>query len=349
MKLYRPYQMPLVSSSELNELDIESEYFGLLRIASLIIQGAHPTIPGVSGTEADNYPFYGFGTNTPTILDPSDSTLTLNDTWSDLLQERVDVLLHQLNISFNELMQLLTTDHLNKQYLNGSSEWVRPIKIVNKSGTSADTCRLNELELEYTTPSYTYSFLTFLDRLHRHVRFCKSTGISIYQLDSAIRYLGAVTITDSNYLDLLKLFRISKELSLSIDQIAAWFDGNTIDTYDLYRTYDCKGEEKVKSVYDQLFRNKAVLNPVDESFDDPLNFTSPAVHYEDHFSVLMAAFKLSENDIILVLDSLSVSTSATITLLGLGKIHAISSLVHTSNISVDQFIRICAFWKSILP
>lgn len=325
MQLFRPVDsFGASNNTDISPLNREIEFHNLIPETVDIISNS---------LSVQLHEYYGILGATFDIVDPYDTSALIQFTsvgYKGQFNENLHILIQQLKISYTQLLQLLTTEHLNPIPGVANPGTQRPISIVAKTGKPDDTCIITELELKFNNPTWE---AIFYDRLHRHVRLHKLTGWSIYDIDKAIRYVSLAagdSITSSNVIKILKLFRWSKELGFSIDEIQSGW--NDLDIYDKYRDYDCKGEHYIPPVYDILFKNKAVINPTDINFVDPNNLSTP---YIDSKATIMAAFKIDDTEFQEMILTLGLSTPMTLT--GLAHLHILAKLCNYYKITFSQF------------
>ncbi len=257
MNSFRPATFNVSNSNEgINTYTRAAAYLGLDATAADIISGS---------TSYADLDFYG-----PNLAD-------LNS-----LNEDLESLLKRTSLEYTEFLQIMVTDYLNPMVPGATAPDNRRFAITNKAGFPDDTCALQELRLECRPANgEQVADLTkvFFKHLHRFIRLYKATKWSIYQLDIVLRSIGLnnLYVKDTNtntYVDRLNKTVFTtiagiKEVSDLFGQTpehicTLWSD---LDTY----TYIDFVKEQVltPSVYDRLFRNKSLLNPLDPNFDNP--------------------------------------------------------------------------------
>lgn len=202
-----------------------------------------------------------------------------NQTALNGLSTDLVTLLKRTSLEYTEFLQLLVTDYLNPKKANTNQ---RRFLITAKPGFPADTCSLEELQLECAPDTGEASaalFTVFFKHLHRIVRLIRGTQWSAYQLDIVLRSLGLTNLyvkdTNTNtYVD-----RLNKSVFTTIAWIKELSDifGKTPEhicilwsKMDTHAYIDFKNNQVLApSVYDSFFKNKSLLSPLDLNFDNP--------------------------------------------------------------------------------
>lgn len=333
LRLFKPHSATYDSNilnyvTEYNELN---EYLGISRKEADIICK--------QDTQSSNvYKYYGFSTISPSMISPSDTSVDLSGNWLDLLSGEVtdggiDVLIHQLKISYKELLQLLTTDFLNPK-VSGQ----RLVVLENKPGFHVDTCVLKELRLVFDV---SVDKTLFYDKMHRFVRLQRAAGISIYELDvvlmSVLDVASATDIDYDVYKMLVKAIRFSNTLKIQPEKMATWW--SDMSTHH-YLNYGSERQDEIPSLYDRLFRSKSVKNPPDPAFD---NSTSITGSYTEHASAIIAACGIKEEELQLLLTyySPTLTPSATVDVAGLSLIFREAIVAQALGLRIEDYIRFC--------
>lgn len=287
---------------------------------------------------ADIAPYYGLSSSgTNNLLSPSDTSIELSGSWSDLLTGNVtdggiDVLLSRLDISYKELLQLLTTESLNKE-ISGT----RKVNIMAK-GTDPATCILKELKLDIQSP---HSAQTFFGALHRFVRFWRVTKLSIYELDAVltsfnISSFNPAFLSSDEYKLAARAIVFARQLNVSVDEIATWWS----DISEVqYTNYNTEYQDALPSFYDKLFKSKLVKNPFDDAFDKSNLSTQK---FEDHIPAILAAAGIKEEELNLLIgaDMLDISLSANMSISELTMIFREAMAARVLGVSVKDLTRI---------
>lgn len=164
----------------------------------------------------------------------------------------VKALLEKTKFSYIELLQLLETNFLNPA--TGTGRLIG-IKQQTESDEEILTCNLDKLLLTGVSD-------VWLNKLARFMRLWKKTGWNIYDLDRALNVIGLADFpsntTEFNEKLLLPLFHIEKihrQFNLPVRQVIVFFGDMDIA---VYRDFTKAGQPLLPTLYEQLFRNKAV-------------------------------------------------------------------------------------------
>lgn len=271
----------------------------------------------------DHHRFYRFSSaNVTDLVDPADSTQLISGVWTDVLQDRVDVLLQQAQISYKELLQLLTT-----RVLNHPIAGVRPVVIVAHDGEPAETCDLSKLKLQIDTTLITAEL--FFSKLHRFIRLYRKAPFTIYDLDRILFYSN---VGDINANIVCSIARLCSDLSLTLDQL---FGMAVVDTHH-YINYDSERQDELPSMYDRIFRNKSVLNPPNPAFANPAAL--PA-NYINGMTTITAACGITEPEVRLILEALNVDPdTAPVTLPHLGVLYSVPAIARSLGLDVEAYL-----------
>jgi hypothetical protein len=248
-----------------------------------------------SGVSSGIWNFYGFnkGNGFTPIPDPADSGLTITGNWSNVLANRVDVFLQQTGLQYQDLLYLLTTDFINP--LTGSGS--RRIAIVSKDPDRPDTCILKDLYLRNLNT-------TDLGKIYKFIRLWRKLGLSMYDLDIVLCSFALQLNSPQDLVKISNLVLLANRFKLNVKEIVSFFF--EINTKQ-YRDYEQDGQPLMPSFYDSLFRNKAVINPLDNTYTDILNGSS--VNFTDHLATILAALQISGNDLAILALDLGIDTS----------------------------------------
>lgn len=187
---------------------------------------------------------------------------------------RVDVFLNRTGLEYDDLQKLLTM-----QFVNPDAK----LSIVHLD-SSCDTA---QKRLQVLTPQA-------LNRIHRFLRLWKKLGWKMWEVDLAIARLGGGAIGDLLAANLRPFLQLLKRFpSLSVEQLAAfWGDLNTRPKF----TAAFKNPEP--SLYEKLFLNKRISNPVDDAFAvAAVTNAATAVTLDAHLAPVFAAMRISQADL----------------------------------------------------
>jgi len=363
MQQYKPMDYTTAADAEvtINLYNADAEWLGISKSEADIIQAT--LLPESPSQPHQLYEYYGFSAEN-----------TGGNYWYNVLFNNnvaapapasLGTLLERTGISYKELLQLLSTDFLNPvtPALGGK----RPLVIVSNhvylnsqnEYVGQDTCNPDELTLLYvgdvptvpTSPLPLPSSTTvasyikpFLDKLHRFVRLRRATGWSIYQLDIALMSLQAPNqaIIDAEVLkNTSALHRLSRLLNAAPEKLCSFWSNLSTTRYT---NYDSDAQHALPSVYDSLFRNKAIVNPNDEAFDNP-GFPAPQVSYGGHKGTILAATNINEKELDLLYRFIDPFGPRVLSLPNLSRIYALSLLASGMQITVKELLQIFSFYN----
>lgn len=127
-------------------------------------------------------------------------------------------------------------------------------------------------------------------KIHRFIRLWRKLGWSIHELDLVLIALGEQDITPQAISKLSAFVLLKQQTNLPADQLAVFW--GKIDTYG------------PKSLYKRLFLNKSIQK-IDEAFsaDQEGNYLTSDEALGNHFQALCAAFRITEQDLKVILSS----------------------------------------------
>jgi hypothetical protein len=317
----------------LSDEAIVHERLGLTALDACIITGVMTS----TTTGAEPWTFWGFsGQNVAGIPDPNDPqnmAATLSGLWSDVLR-RVPILLTQSGLKYQDLLELLVTDSLNP--IAGSQ---RTMAVTSIDANTAATCDLNKLQVTGLTES-------IAAQIHRFVRLQRSLGWTVFELDRALSAFGAAdfpSLTPASMAALLArlahVARLSTRFSVPVVSVLAFY--TPIDT----RAYPNPGGEagaaQLGSLYDHLFRNRAVSSPVDAAFVE--DATQLQGTLSGHSATILGALRISASEFaLLTIGPSAVVTSDALTLGNLSTLYRHATLAHALKLSVPDLLQAIA-------
>jgi hypothetical protein len=239
--------------------------------------------------------------------------------------------LHDTGLTYIEALKLLECYFVN-QLVNGE----RSIKIVSTSTTYPASCKLSDLMLQ-TTLSQSLNINPF-------IRLWKKTTWDILELDRAFTALGVKELTgDINstlIVPLSQIARLKDRLNLTVSNvISLWAD---IDT-GVYFDHAAEGQPQVISLYDSIFKNKLVTNPIDPDLSDPAGLSGMLANKSD---LIIAALNLSQKGFDALLNTPSI-VDGKLTLPNLSVLHRYGLLAKTLKLSVDDFISVIDLYSPL--
>ena len=137
-----------------------------------------------------------------------------------------------------------------------------------------------------------------LDKMHRFLRLRRHVGWAMWEIDLLIRStaIGNGSL-DENCLVRLKQFaQLQKRVGLSVDRTLALFGDINTEA----RVKSERPQQPIPSLYENLFLNRAIVNPVDLGFGLPI---AAGTHFADadpnldHRRTVVAAFSLTAADL----------------------------------------------------
>jgi receptor-binding and translocation channel-forming TcA subunit of Tc toxin/ABC toxin-like protein/neuraminidase-like protein len=133
-----------------------------------------------------------------------------------------------------------------------------------------------------------------LDRIHRFLRLWRKLGWKMWEVDLVIESpgLGKGVLDAALITRLYPLLQLKDRFrGLSIEQMCAWYDDISIVS-KFTKAY----EKREPSLYERLFLNKRLSNPVDQAFSvAPPPLVVPLI--DDHIPPITAALKANVTDL----------------------------------------------------
>ncbi|MEX2307779.1 MAG: neuraminidase-like domain-containing protein [Pirellulales bacterium] len=195
-------------------------------------------------------------------------------TWLDKIAI-VDEFLRRSGLEYRELVDLL-----QMQYVNPGNS----LTIVSTDPDHPDTCDTSKLELRDLNPD-------FASRMVRFVRLWRKLSWTMFDLDRAISSLGG-DLTAGFLVQLSHLSRLHTRFNLPVGRLSAFWA--PLDTVR-YTNHGDAGKPVGPSLYEQLFRSRASINPLDPGFpEDPDALTGTLT---DHADAIAAALEIGAADL----------------------------------------------------
>lgn len=186
----------------------------------------------------------------------------------------VSEFLDRARLSYDEMLELLLV------------EWVQGAGAPVTIKRTTDDCDTAAQALENLSNDR-------LDRIHRFLRLWRRTGLGMWELDRLllIPAVGNGTL-DGAVLARLRRFRtLQKRLNLSVEELLGFYD--RLDTS--VRSLPSGREE---GLYQRLFLNRSVLNPVPDDFAvAKVAAAVPAAVKAEHVPSILAALMVTEEDV----------------------------------------------------
>ena len=318
-RLLELFQQKLADNVTLSpgELQIDCAWLGVTDIERQIVTG---TLPG-----KQPWQFWGLadtGNNIPNPENPSDPAENVTGTWIEVLSS-VNVMLHRTGLTYKELLQLLDMKYINP---TGS------IFILDTADANAANC---------DTSKFTISHLTEdgLNRMHRFIRLWRKLGCEMWELDILLPDVNAdpniidKQITDGILQDISKANALRVQFSLDWRSVYSLY--NNID-HNIYIERGTEGAPAIQTLYQRLFRNKLV-DAVAVFPESPDQISGSIA---DKVPGILAAFRIKENDLNLILSDLNLATTHNLDWAILSRIYRITVLAKALSISIDSFLRL---------
>ncbi|PWB49644.1 MAG: hypothetical protein C3F06_13815 [Candidatus Methanoperedenaceae archaeon] len=274
-------------SAALTNNDIVLEHLELSIVEARIIYGA------------TGAPFWGLLDGGNDITDPSDpSAPHVTGEWDSVLSH-VSVFIQQSGLRYKELLELLGTYFINPIQRDGTR--ALSLKSTSDDPKEAATCNLSKLMIIGLD-----AHGTILSRIHRFVRLSRKLGWTIQELDKAITALKPIDLNGQFLTQLSHIKRLRAKLNVPLVNMLSWWAN--IDTAN-YIDYLAERQHEVKSLYELLFLNKAIINTEDSAFE--LNSTrnelkNPSTNtnhitINSHIPIITAALGIGAEDLSLLL------------------------------------------------
>ena len=300
-----------------NDLVLASEYLGLTTKEQEIITGSFPSEP---------WQYWGLKKE-DTLSDPTDPGKTISGNWVELLR-RVPIFLEKSGLTYKELDELLNTRFINPGRFADPYNPKRDICVQFPDAF----CNLEGARIENEDKETLLNekiLKEALKRINRFVRLWRKIGWTARELDIALNV--SRKINDPFLLKLWHFHRLYTDLNIPVV--------NLLSFWGLINTDNYKGQSK--SLYDQLFLNKAVLNPEDEIFllnNQRNELMNPHEQISNHSAGVQAALGMSDADLSYVLAESEVSD--VLNLANLSHLYWIVTLSRVLKLSIGEFLSV---------
>ena len=213
----------------------------------------------------------------------------------------------------------------------------RTIHIVSIPAERPDTCELNQLRLEGLDEPAAL-------RMVRFVRLWRKTGWTMRDLDRAITAFAADALDDGFVTRIAHVERLRRELNLPVVRLLSWWA--PIDTA-LYLDHRAADQALLPPLYAQLFRNRAVTNPLDPGFsEEPVDLMGTLSERQD---TIRAALGLNAADFTTLFNHAHVIPKApddpeqpddTLSLDYLSRLHRHATLAKAIKLGSQDYLRV---------
>ena len=304
-----------------SDLQIDCAWLGITETERKIFTGA---LPG-----KQPWDFWGLaetGNDIPNPENPADPTENVTGTWINVLSS-VNVMLHRSGLAYKELLQLL-----DMRYVNPDGA----IFIFDTADPNAANCDTSTFSIRNLSSDA-------LNRMHRFIRLWRKLGCAMWELDMLLPDTNPAPnitdkrITDGGLQDISRIDRLRERTDLDLRIIYSLYNG--ID-HNLYVDRTADGAPTVQTLYQRLFRNKLV-DAVASFPPSPDQITGTI---GDKVPGILAAFRIKEIDLNLILADLALVTTGTLDATVLSNIYRVTVLAHALGLNIDQFLRLKRLW-----
>ncbi len=250
--------------------------------------------------------------------------------------------LRRSGLEYLELLDLLETRYVNARQV---------LSIVSRDPDEPDTCEIEKLSL-LDTDDLGEAFVGLnLDTASRIIRFVgiwRKLKWSMFDLDRAIVALrsrgisaAADGLTDEFLVHLSHLSRLRQRFNLPVVRLLVFW--SSFDTVR-YTNQGATGKPLLPLLYDQLFRNRANINPLDPAFtEDPDKLEGTLA---EHADAIAAGLAISAADLSVMLENTAVFPQGTDTELSrdtLSHLYRHFALARALRLGVEDYHRALAF------
>lgn len=197
--------------------------------------------------------FFGISSYETKIITATDEDTVAkqNIYWKfDTDQTSVEVsdFLDRAKLTYQELLELLLVRFVNDPALPSRSVIQRP----------SDTCDVDVQKINNLDAGR-------FDLMHRFIRLWRKTSWKMWELDLLLRnsQIGNGTLDDKALINLWYFKKMQEKVKIPFEILLAFYDEINIEE----RVSAIHKDIKVPPLYDQLFRNLTIRNPIDENFE----------------------------------------------------------------------------------
>ena len=231
----------------------------------------------------------------------------------------VPTFLKQSNLEFADLLYLLDVNSIDPK---------------NELSLALVTpCTTDEAEIQGLSSEH-------LDRIHRFLRLRAKLGWEIRELEEVIQAMGAtdddgfMKIDDSFIIQLSHIHQLRDDLNVPLVELLSWWSA-------ISRSKDEQNDED-RSLYEQLFLNNTVLNPVDEAFTLAGETLATDGVLAEHIPTILAALQIGEEDLwqIAAFEGIDVQEDGSLNLVNLSTLYRNTSLARALDLDIEDFLSI---------
>lgn len=176
------------------------------------------------------------------------------------------------------------------------------VRFVNDPSTSKSVVQRVPDSCDLDTQQITNMEVAKFDLMHRFIRLWRKTNWTMWELDLLLRNskIGGSTLDANALINLMKFAKLQEGLKLQFEILLAFY--GPINSEE--RVNPLRPESNIATLYDQLFKNRAITNPLDSKFESlPLdesivlgeNTTGPHAGYSP-VSTILSALAVSQRD-----------------------------------------------------
>jgi hypothetical protein len=169
-----------------------------------------------------------------------------------------------------------------------------------------------------------------LDRIHRFLRLQRGLGWTIRDLDRVLVALGDDDIDEAFLVRLAEVKELVVKFGLPLDELLSWWSNIPTTVY--------AQDAEQRSLYERLFLNNAVLNPVDPAFalNEEASDLLVIGRLSEHVPAIVAALEISAEDLDLLMAA--GATDDTLNLANLSQLYRSVSLAGALGLSIAEFL-----------
>jgi Tc toxin complex TcA C-terminal TcB-binding domain/Neuraminidase-like domain len=340
------WQQPELGSLGIRHWKSAPERLGLTPDEASIISGQKTNIAP--------WAFWGFSaeilSGEHAIPDPSDRTKSISGNWVSVLMERIDVVLQQSGLSYEQLREVLDMRFVNS---DENSRYIVTIQlgtIVLQENPQKETltCDLSKAKLIRVGSEIVGDVEGVLERMHRFIKLWRKLGWSMLDVDCALSSQQLAELLQSpNALEFLSVIDWTKTYLTQRFQLANHYQ-NTVQLNTIqYSDYQVEGNPAIKSLYEDLFLNKS-LPDAPEAFQLQANrkeikgVDQECLLYQSHIA---AACRLSIQDT----QRLIAAGEPTLSLQALTRLFFAARAAHGARLSIWEFLELRALIQDIVP
>jgi peptidoglycan hydrolase-like protein with peptidoglycan-binding domain/5-hydroxyisourate hydrolase-like protein (transthyretin family) len=251
------------------------QHLGVPRYKLMVhFQNGVTTVPSEISIAAE---YFGISSQeTEKIINAETNIPVLSDYWgfnAGQTEIPIDVFLGRAQLKYTELLELIQVKFVNPD--NDKSQVLRPV----------NNCDTGEQIINLLSPEK-------LDRTYRFLRLWRHLPWKMWELDQLIRSpkIGKGILDHSCIVHLNKAHQIQEYLKLDANGIQVLYDSFNRETRISIEPYG----QPIATLYDKLFLNITIINPIDPAFEDP---NSGSENRTSHRAAILAALAITDADL----------------------------------------------------